>query len=98
MATTFLCNLNERVTRHILDTCGREESDKLSGGQDELAFVALVHKFEQFVDHGFQELPMRLQKPRILSNNIHYVRSDHCFVVLSAFDFAETEQVLDDSN
>jgi hypothetical protein len=58
-------------------------------------FVGLVHKFKEFVDNSLQELPVGFEEAGVLSDNVHDIRSDNGFVVLSALDFAETEQVLD---
>jgi hypothetical protein len=33
-------------------------------------FVRFVHEFEQFVDDGFQKLPMLPQEPRILTDDV----------------------------
>lgn len=62
------------------------------------AFMCLVHELEQLVNDGFEELPMCFQEARILSNNVHYVRSDDSLVVLAAFDLAEAKQILDDGH
>ena len=49
-----------------------------------------MHKFEELVDHGLQELPMRFQEPRILTDNVHNVRRDYCLVVLALLHFGES--------
>lgn len=32
--------------------------------------MSFVHKFKQLIHNSFQELPMRAQKPWVLSNNV----------------------------
>lgn len=49
--------------------------------------MRFVHELEQFVHNSLQKLPVRLQETRVLSDDIHDVRSDDRFVVLSSFDF-----------
>ena len=39
---------------------------------------------------------MGFEEPRVLSDNVHDIRSDDGLVILTPFDFAQTEQVLDD--
>jgi hypothetical protein len=51
-------------------------------------FVGFVHEFKQFVYHRLEELPMSLQEPGVLTNDIHDIGRDHGFVVFSPFDFA----------
>lgn len=58
--------------------------------------MGLVHEFEQLVDNSFQELPMSLEEPRILADDIHDIRGYDSLVVFTPFDFAESEQILDD--
>jgi hypothetical protein len=48
-----------------------DDLDERIAGHVLNALVRLVHEFEQFVDHRFEELPMATQKARILANNIH---------------------------
>lgn len=55
------------------------------------AFVSLVHEFEELIDNGFQKFPMRTQKPRILSDDVHNIRRDNRFVVLPPFLFAQSQ-------
>ena len=52
------------------------------------ALVGFVHELEQFVYHCLEEFPMGLQKPGVLTNDIHDIGRDHGLVVLSPFDFA----------
>lgn len=64
----------------------------------ERTFVGLVHELEELVDNGLQELPVRLQKARILADDVHNVRRNNGFVVLPALDLAQAKQVLDDGH
>jgi hypothetical protein len=57
-----------------------------------------VHEFEQFIDNGLQELPMGLEEPRVLSNDVHYIGRDYGFVILSTLDLAKTQKVLDNGH
>lgn len=58
--------------------------------------MCLVHELEQLVDYGLQELPVGFKETRVLANNIHDVGCDHSLVIFPAFEFGETQQVLDD--
>lgn len=78
VSSTFLGDLDESVTGHVLDT-----------------LVGLVHEFEELVDNSLQEFPMCLEESRVLSDDVHDIGSNDGFVVLSAFDLAEPEQILD---
>lgn len=60
--------------------------------------MRLMHEFEEFVDDCLEEFPMSLEESRILSDNVHDIRSNDSLVVLSTFHFDETEQLLDDSD
>ena len=55
--------------------------------------MGLVHEFKKFVDHGLEELPMCLEEPRVLTNNVHDIGSDDRFVVFSAFDLTQPEEI-----
>jgi hypothetical protein len=55
-----------------------------------LTFVGLMHEFEQLVDDRFEELPVRFEESRILSNDVHDVGCDDGFVVFAPLDLAET--------
>lgn len=57
--------------------------------------MALVHELEQLVDDRLEELPVRLEEPRVLADNVHDVGRDDGLVVLSSLDLAQAEQVLD---
>jgi hypothetical protein len=57
--------------------------------------VRFVHELEELVDNRFKELPMRLKESRVLSDNVHNIRSADSLVVLSAFHLSQTEKVLD---
>jgi hypothetical protein len=41
---------------------------------------------------------MRLEEPRILTNNVHDVRGTDCLVVFSSFHLGQTKEILDDSH
>jgi len=58
--------------------------------------VRLMHELEQFVHNRLQEFPVSFQESGILTDNVHDVGSYDSLVVLSAFDFAQSEQVFDD--
>jgi hypothetical protein len=49
-----------------------------------------MHEFEQLVDDRFEELPVRFEESRILSNDVHDVGCDDGFVVFAPLDLAET--------
>ena len=59
-------------------------------------FVRFMHEFEQLVNDCLQELPVRLEESRILADDIHDIGSYDGLVVFTTFNFAETEQILDD--
>lgn len=61
-----------------------------------LTFMSLMHKLEKLVHHSLQELPVRLQEPRVLSDDVHDVGRANRLVILSALRFGEGEQILDD--
>lgn len=83
-----------------MHTCITHDSikEKTSWSAKDRTFMGLVHEFEEFVDDRLQELPMRLQEPRILADDIHDVRGDDGFVVLPSLELYEAEQFLDDSD
>ena len=58
----------------------------------------LVHEFEELVDDRLEELPVRLQESRILAHYIHNIRSNDGLVVLSSFNLAKAEEILDNSD
>jgi hypothetical protein len=53
-----------------------------------------MHKFEEFVDHCFEKLPMRFKKARVLSNNVHDIAGNDGFVVLSSNHLCESQKFL----
>jgi hypothetical protein len=57
--------------------------------------VRLVHKLEQLVDDRLEELPVSLEEPRVLADDVHDVRRDDGLVVFPSLNFAETEEILD---
>lgn len=56
--------------------------------------MQLVHELEQLVHYSPQELPVRLQEPRVLSHHVHDVRRDDGLVVLSPLHLAQVQQIL----
>ena len=60
--------------------------------------MRLVHELEQLVHDRFEELPMRLEEPRVLTDDIHDVGCDDGLVVFSALDFAQSKKVLNDGD
>ncbi len=73
---------------------GEHERRKYAGKT--LTFVCLVHKLEELVDYGLEELPMRFEEARILANDVHDIGGDHSLVVLSTLELTQSEKVLDD--
>jgi hypothetical protein len=71
------------------------ENTDVFGG---LAFVGFVHEFEQLIDDRLEELPVGLEKARILSNNVHNVAGHNRLVVLSSLHLSQSEQVLNDGD
>jgi len=57
-----------------------------------------MHEFEQFVDDRLEELPMRSQEARILSDHVHNVGRDDRLIVLALLLLAEPQKVLDDGD
>ena len=60
--------------------------------------MCFVHELEQLVDHSLEELPMCFKETRILSDDIHDIGGNNSFVILSSFDLAKSEEVLDNGN
>jgi hypothetical protein len=50
-----------------------------------------MHEFEEFVDHSLEEFPVSFQKPRILSDNVHYVGRNNGLVIFAANHFSEAK-------
>jgi hypothetical protein len=55
-----------------------------------------VHKFEELVDDRLEELPVGLEKARVLADNVHDVGGDDGLVVLAALHFGQAEELLND--
>lgn len=53
--------------------------------------MCLVHKFEQLVDNGLQEFPVRLEESWILPNNVHNIGRNDGFIVFPPLYFYEAE-------
>jgi hypothetical protein len=53
--------------------------------------VRLVHELEQFVDHRFQEFPVRLEEAWVLSDDIHDIRGYDGLVILAALHLAKSK-------
>lgn len=60
--------------------------------------MGLVHEFEQLVNNCFKELPMSLQKPRILPHDVHYITRHDSFIVFPSLHFCEAEKIFDNGN
>jgi hypothetical protein len=60
--------------------------------------VSLVHELKELVDDRLEELPMGLQKSRVLANDVHDVGSDDGLVVLASLHLGKTEKLLDDGD
>lgn len=58
--------------------------------------MSLVHELKELVDNGFEELPMRLEESRVLTDNVHDVRSTNSLVVFALLHLGEAQQVFDD--
>lgn len=57
-------------------------------------FVSFMHELEQLVDDRLQELPVSLEEPWILANNVHNVACNHSFVVLTPNHLGKAQQFL----
>eukprot|EP00001_Collodictyon_triciliatum_P065116 11553_4 len=57
--------------------------------------MRLVHELEQLIHHSFEELPVRTQESRILSDYVHDVASDHCLIVFPSHNFTKPQKILD---
>mmetsp|Transcript_9758 Transcript_9758/g.22379 ORF Transcript_9758/g.22379 Transcript_9758/m.22379 type:complete len:254 (-) Transcript_9758:605-1366(-) len=62
------------------------------------ARMQLVHELEQLLDHSLEELPVCLEKPRVLPHHVHDVARNNCLVILATRDLAESKKLLDNSN
>jgi hypothetical protein len=54
-----------------------------------------VHKLEELIDNRLEELPVRLEEPRVLADNVHDVRGADGLVVLAALHLGQAEELLD---
>jgi hypothetical protein len=70
MSTTFLRNLDECITCHILYTY---PSAPIYLSKNQLTFVGFMHELEEFVDDSLEEFPMRLEESGVLADNVHDV-------------------------
>jgi hypothetical protein len=66
------------------------------GENDGRTFVGFVHKFKELVHNGLEEFPMRLEKARVLTNNIHDIGRDDGLVILASLHLHQAEELLDD--
>ncbi len=57
-----------------------------------------MHELEELVDDRLEELPVRLEEARVLTDDVHDVRCDDRLVVLAALLLAQTQQVLYDNH
>jgi hypothetical protein len=53
--------------------------------------MSLVHELEELVDNGLQEFPVRFEKSRILTNDIHYIAGNDGFVVLAPYHLGKSK-------
>jgi len=56
-----------------------------------LTFVGFMHEFEEFVDDRLEELPMRLEEPGVLTDNVHDVGSADCLVVFTSLHLGQAK-------
>ena len=57
------------------------------------SLMAFVHELEQLVDDRLEKLPVDAQEPRILTNDVHDVRSNHRLVVFSCLLLAKAKEI-----
>lgn len=57
----------------------------------DLTFVRFVHELEELVHDSLQKLPMGLEEPWILSDDVHNVGGYDGFVVFTSFEFDKAE-------
>ena len=55
-----------------------------------------MHELKQLVDNRLEEFPMSAEKSWVLSDHVHDVGCNDCFVVLASLLLAQTQEVLDD--
>ena len=53
--------------------------------------MGLMHELKELVDDSFQELPVRLEESRVLTDDVHNVRGNDSFVIFSTFDLTESQ-------
>lgn len=57
------------------------------------SLVSLVSELEQLVDDSLEELPVSFKETRILTDDVHDIRSDDSLVVLSSFHLGQTQKI-----
>lgn len=50
-----------------------------------------MHEFEEFVDDRLEELPMRLEEPGVLTDDVHDVGSADCLVVFASLHLGQAK-------
>ena len=84
MAPTLLRDFDERIAGHVLNAvvslCHRKRQ-LLKWILRYNGLMQTVHEFEELIDHSLQELPVSSEKAGILSDDIHNIGCDNCFVV-----------------
>lgn len=68
------------------------------GKINKLAFVRLVHELKQLVDHRLEELPVGLQEPGVLSNNIHDIAGHDGLVILATLHLGKSQKIFDNGH
>ena len=53
-----------------------------------------MHELKEFVDDGFEELPVCSEEARILADDVHDVGGDDGLVVLPSLLLAKTQEIL----
>ena len=54
-----------------------------------------MHELEEFINHSLEELPVRLEEPRVLAHDVHNIRCNNGLIILAAFHLGETQEVFD---
>lgn len=102
MSPALLSYLDERVACHVLNTwkchCKCSQRHKTICDHKLLTLMSLMHELKQLIDDCLEEFPVCLQEARILADDVHDIRGNDSFVVFASFDFAQSQEILDDSN
>lgn len=57
-----------------------------------------MHELKQLVHHRLEELPVGLQEPRVLSDNIHDIASHDGLVILATLHFGKSQKIFDNGH